>query len=247
MTQISAAVARCPAGTTLVFKLRPGTNSARRLPLAPANQIASQRAGQCANQTVNEEHLLVARAKSGQADAFGELYKRHQQQAYGTALRILRNEHDAEDAVQRAFQRALVNLRRFRGDSTFSTWLMRIVINDALMQLRQRRSREPLQTESIDAPRSEGGVEAVDAGPTPEEILCAGERRTTLLQAVGTLRNSLKVVILQGELQGLTSVETAQRLGLSVAAVKTRTFHARRIAAKASQINLRDAERTGRA
>jgi len=91
-----------------------------------------------------DELWLVAKAKSGHEDAFGELYKRHRVKAHRTALRILRNQQDAEDAVQRAFQRALVNLERFREDSTFSTWLTRIAINEALMLLRQRRTREPL-------------------------------------------------------------------------------------------------------
>src|SRR5262249_41656215 len=93
---------------------------------------------------LRDERWLVARAKSGHKDAFAELYERHRPKAYCTALRILRNQQDAEDAVQRAFQRALVNLERFREDSTFSTWLTRITINEALMVLRQRRTTEPL-------------------------------------------------------------------------------------------------------
>jgi len=95
------------------------------------------------NEDACDECWLVAKAKSGHEDAFGELYKRHKLKAHCTALRILRNQQDAEDAVQRAFQRALVNLERFREDSTFSTWLTRIAINEALMLLRQRRPREP--------------------------------------------------------------------------------------------------------
>src|SRR6266481_2091251 len=66
-----------------------------------------------------DEGWLVAKAKSGHEGALGELYKRHQPRTYRTALRILRKQQDAEDAVQMAFQRALVNLQRFREDSTF--------------------------------------------------------------------------------------------------------------------------------
>ena len=73
------------------------------------------------NEDSCDERWLVAKAKSGHQDGFGELYKRHQRKAYRTAFRILRNHQDAEDAVQRAFQRALVNLQRFREDSTFRT------------------------------------------------------------------------------------------------------------------------------
>ena len=86
------------------------------------------------------ELLLVAKAKSGHSGAFGELYERHREKIYRSAFRILRNRQDAEDAVQRAFQKAFTNLRRFREDSSFSTWVTRIGINEALMLLRKRRA-----------------------------------------------------------------------------------------------------------
>jgi RNA polymerase sigma-70 factor (ECF subfamily) len=203
------------------FELQPKVNATRGLPL-----VAGGLEGIC------EEHSLVAKAKSGHDDAFGELYKRHRRKAYCTALRVLRNQQDAEDAVQRAFQRALVNLQRFREDSTFSTWLTRIVFNEALMLLRQRRAQEPLHQNSVDATEGDGSVEIADGGPTPEEILCESERRTALLQAIGRLRENLRIVVLHRELQGLTSAETARRLGLTVSAVKARTFHARRFLRK---------------
>ncbi len=203
-----------------VCELQPRVNAVRGVPLAVGNQ------------SIYDEHTLVAKAKSGHDDAFGELYKCHQRKAYCTALRILRNQQDAEDAVQRAFQRALVNLQRFREDSTFSTWLTRIVVNEALMLLRQRRTREPLHENSLHAAQGGGGVEIADGRPTPEEILCESERRATLRQAIAELRENLRVVVLHRELQGLTSAETARRLGLTVSAVKARTFHARRFLRK---------------
>jgi RNA polymerase sigma-70 factor (ECF subfamily) len=202
------------------FEIQPEVNPVRGLPLTAGIQ------------GIGDEHSLVAKAKSGHDDAFGELYKRHRRKAHCTALRILRNQQDAEDAVQRAFQRALVNLQRFRGDSTFSTWLTRIVVNEALMLLRQRRTREPLHENSVDAAEADGSVEIADGGPTPEEILCESERHGALHQAIGRLRENLRVVVLHRELQGLTSAETALRLGLTVSAVKARTFHARRFLKK---------------
>ncbi|MGA2810481.1 MAG: sigma-70 family RNA polymerase sigma factor [Candidatus Acidiferrum sp.] len=194
-----------------------------------------------AAQGLCEEHLLVAKAKSGDDDAFGELYKRHQRKAYRTALRILRNQQDAEDAAQRAFQRALVNLQRFRENSTFATWLTRITINEALMLLRQRRARGPLCNDGADTEQGDGVVELADGGPTPEEILCESERRTVLLQAIGRLRKDLRVVVLHRELKGLTSAETARRLGLTVSAVKARTFRARRFLRKHLERSARSA------
>jgi RNA polymerase sigma-70 factor (ECF subfamily) len=220
MTQTSATAARGQEGGTFGFEFQPRVNAVRGLPLLLGNQ------------GVSDEHALVAKAKSGQDDAFGELYKRHQRKAYRTAHRILRNQQDAEDAVQRAFQRALVNLQRFREDSTFSTWLTRIVVNDSLMLLRQRRRREPLQENSANDEQDDRGLEIADGRPTPEDILCESECRATVRQAVAGLRESLRVVVLQGELQGLTSAETARHLGLTVSAVKARTFHARRFLRK---------------
>ena len=75
-------------------------------------------------------------------------------------------------------------------------------------------------------------MEIADGGPTPEEILCETERRAVLLQAIGRLRNNLRIVVLHRELKGLTSAETARLLGLTVTAVKARTFHARRFLRK---------------
>lgn len=189
------------------------------------------------SQDLREEGWLVARAKSGHDDAFGELYERHRLKAYSTAHRILRNQQDAEDAVQRAFQRALVNLERFREDSTFSTWLTRIAINEALMLLRQRRTGEPVYENGADAEQGEGVLEIADGRPTPEEIFCESERRAVLLQAIGRLRKNLRIVVLYRELKGLTSSETARLLGLTVSAVKARTFHARRVLRKLLERN----------
>jgi DNA-directed RNA polymerase specialized sigma24 family protein len=80
---------------------------------------------------------LVAQAKSGCATAFGQLYERHRVQVYHPIFRVLRHREDAEDALQRCFQRAFTNLARFRGDAKFSTWVTRIAINEALMILRR--------------------------------------------------------------------------------------------------------------
>ena len=184
--------------------------------------------GSMAKAAAIDERLLVAEARSGSSSAFAELYERHRPGIHRRALGILRNQQDAEDAVQRSFQRAFTNLRRFRGDSTFSTWLTRIAINEALMLLRQRRTNTlPLESGS-DGDYESSAFNLVDKGSTPEEALAAKELRDTVMEAISHLRKSLRTVVLLRELRGLTSVETAQHLGLSVAAVKARAFHARR-------------------
>jgi RNA polymerase sigma-70 factor (ECF subfamily) len=175
-----------------------------------------------------DERLLVAQAKAGHTTAFGELYERHRLRIYRTALRILRNQEDAEDSAQKSFQRAFTNLGRFREDSTFSTWLTRIAINEALMLLRQRRSHPSFSQRNSHGDEKLSSLDLRDDGPSPEEILGKNELRATVTQAISYLRESLRAVVLLRELQGLTSSETAQRLGLSVGAVKARSFHARR-------------------
>jgi RNA polymerase sigma-70 factor, ECF subfamily len=206
--------------TMFVSKLQPKVNTNRGLPIASTHQ------GE------RDERLLIADAKSGHGDAFGELYKRHHHKAYRSALRILRNQQDAEDAVQRAFHRALVNLQCFREDSTFSTWLTRIVINESLMLLRQRRTQQPLHENGLDAVQIDDWPGIANHAPTPEEILCENERRAALHRAIRRLRNKHRIVVFHREFQGLTNVETARRLGLTVSAVKARTFHARRFLRK---------------
>ena len=176
----------------------------------------------------HEDRMLVAEAKSGDAGAFGELYERHRSRIYRASLRILRNEQDAEDAVQRCFQRAFVNLSRFREDSGFSTWVTRIAINEALMMLRQRRPDTQLPRNDNAGPGEYSSVDLSDHRPTPEQALAQLELRSSVIHAVSKLRHNLRVVVLLHELYGLTTAETARRLGLSVAAVKARNFHARR-------------------
>jgi RNA polymerase sigma-70 factor, ECF subfamily len=175
-----------------------------------------------------DERLLVAEAKSGCSNAFGELYERHRLRICRTAFRILRNQEDAEDAAQRAFQSAFVNLARFREDSTFSTWVTRIATNEALLLLRQRRPNTPPLEGNSDGDDVHSVFDLTDKGPTPEEILAEKELCTAVIQAISHLREKLRTVVHLRELQELTSTETARRLDLTVSAVKARVFHARR-------------------
>ena len=176
----------------------------------------------------DDDRLLVAQAKSGCVRAFGALYERHRSKIYRVALRIVRNRPDAEDAVQRTFQRAFTSLVQFRENSSFSTWLTRIAINEALMMLRQRRKTIALIETENDDTHIRPLLDFPDGQPTPEQALAQTELRSAVIQAISKLRHNLRVVILLHEVHGLTSVEIARRLGLSVAAVKARTFHARR-------------------
>lgn len=194
------------------------------------------------------ERGLVADAKRGASSAFGELYERYRAKIYRCALGILRNREDAEDAVQRAFQRAFINLDGFRENSTFSTWLTRIAINEALMLLRQRRLTTHLFETRNDDIKAIAAFDLADNRPTPEQALADTELRTVLTRAISRLRGTLQSVVVLRELQGLTSAETAQRLGLSVPAVKARVFHARRHLRRHLRLNcrVRDSLKRGR-
>lgn len=178
--------------------------------------------------TSTDEQLLVAQAKAGHSGAFGELYERYQLKLYHSAFRILRNRQDAEDAVQRSFQRAFTRLTGFREDSTFSTWMTRIATNEALMLLRQRRIPSSIFQTQKDDVNETWELDAADPRPTPEQALAQNELRDLVTRAISHLRGNLRSVFLLRELQELSSAETAQRLRLPVSAVKARLFHARR-------------------
>jgi RNA polymerase sigma-70 factor, ECF subfamily len=194
-------------------------------PLAEPREIIHLTAAKSAP---TDERLLVSQAKSGCPHSFGELYERHRPRTYRTILRILGNHQDAEDAVQRTFQRAFTNLDRFREDSTFPTWVTRIAINEALMLLRQKRPLRSISHCGNGDVETPSAFDPPDDHPTPEQLLTMTELQTALLQAISGLRENVRSVVLLKELQGLTSAETARRLGLTVSAVKARLFHARR-------------------
>ncbi len=187
----------------------------------------------CASDATSEddhfdERNRVAQARAGDSNAFNELYERHLPKILRTTYRMLRNKEDAEDAAQRSFQRAFSNLQRFRGESTFSTWLTRIAINEALMMLRRRRTDQRLFESDTHDEVESPVLRLADKGPTPEESLAANERRIVVMQAISKLRKNLRTVVVLGEFHGLSSAEIAAKLGVTVAAVKARIFHARR-------------------
>src|SRR5438477_12892471 len=103
------------------------------------------------------ERVLVAKAQAGNEEAFTELVRRHSGQVYGLSLNMLRNREDAEDNLQNVLVKAFQHIDRFEGNSQFSTWLVRITINEALMKLRQRNSERmsayQAMVPNVDQPR----------------------------------------------------------------------------------------------
>jgi RNA polymerase sigma-70 factor, ECF subfamily len=174
------------------------------------------------------EEQLIAAAKSGRRAAFGELCERHMKQVSCVTRRIMPNREDVEDVVQDCFLNAFVHLKDFEGRSRFATWLTRIAINAALMKLRKKRG---LQEVPMDEPNSSfepvAQREFRDGAPDPEESCSLRERKRIVVSAISGLRPRARNVVELIHLQEHSIRETAQILGISTAAVKTRMFHAK--------------------
>jgi len=176
-----------------------------------------------------EDALLVAAAKTGDARAFELLVKRHEGKIFLLAQRMTRNREDAEDVVQQSFQKAFIHLKKFEGESLFSTWLTRVAINEALMLLRRKRgSREVPAAESNAEDGTVVPLDIPDLGPNPEDGCLEREQERILSAAVHELTPGMRKAIELRELGELSTGETAQVMGLSVGAVKARVFHGRR-------------------
>ena len=175
------------------------------------------------------DEVLVSAAKNGNQRAFEVLVERHQQRMLAFARRYTRVREDAEDVVQQTFQKAFIHLNKFQGKSSFSTWLTRIAINEALMLVRQGRAlREIPVDDSNDHGAAASATEIADASPDPETSYLRRERVQILSETLGNLRPGMRKAIELRELAELSTEETARRMGISVAAVKARIFHARK-------------------
>jgi RNA polymerase sigma-70 factor, ECF subfamily len=174
------------------------------------------------------EKQLIAAAKSGRRAPFGELCERHMKQVSCVTRRIVRNREDAEDAAQECFLNAFVHLKDFDGRSRFATWLTRIAINAALMKLRKNRgAREVPMDEPNPSSEPVAQREFRYHAPDPEESCSLRERERIVKSAVSGLRPRARNVVELIHLQEHSIRETAQILGISTGAVKTRMFHAK--------------------
>ena|SRR6266403_1775302 len=175
------------------------------------------------------EQMLVVAAKNGDEQAFETLFKRHRQKILRIVLRYAHVREDAEDIVQQSFQKAFVHLHKFEGKSSFSTWLTRIAINESLMLLRHGRAlREVSVDDHSEAEGNAASLEMSDSSPDPETSYLRRERAQILSATIRNLRPGMRKAIELRELAELSTEETARRMGVSVAAVKGRLFHARK-------------------
>src|SRR6201987_2321478 len=179
-------------------------------------------------QGTTREQELIAQVQRGQTGLVYELVRPYERRVYAAALAILRNEADAEDAAQEAMLKALANLRQFRAEARFSTWLIQITVNEALMRRRRERTR---MTEAIEDNRDDGGEytprDFADWREIPSEALERKEVRQKLAEALASLDRKYREVFLLRAMGQLNIQETADALGISVASVKTRLLRAR--------------------
>jgi len=172
---------------------------------------------------------LVAAAKNENREAFEILVERHARRVFFAARRMTRTREDAEDVAQQSFQKAFIHLRQFEGKSSFSTWLTRIAINEALILLRKSRGlREVLINDLTEGEETLFALEISDSGPNPEDSYSQRERQRILFLALNELPHGMRKAIQLRELGERSTEETARIMGISAGAVKTRLFHGRR-------------------
>ena len=171
---------------------------------------------------------LVHAAKNGDVSAVEQLVGRYDRKLRRIAQHVTHNREDAQDAVQEAFLKAFQHLAQFREDSQFSTWLIRITVNQSLMKLRKQRSvREVSLDEDFQTDGDILPIEVADWAPNPEERYRTSELRDILAKILEDLQPILRTVFVLRDIEGLSIVQTAEVLDLSHNAVKARLWRAR--------------------
>ncbi|MBL0157265.1 MAG: sigma-70 family RNA polymerase sigma factor [Bryobacterales bacterium] len=170
---------------------------------------------------------LVVMAQGGDNVAFTELVERHQPTCKRLALSILRDQSDAEDEVQNALWKAYEHLGQFQQDAKFSTWLSRIVVNQCLMRLRKDRRAKFLYLDEGVAGEEVVTLDLPDLAETPEEALAHLEIGTVLKTEINRIPPMLRDVFLLRDVEELPMPDVASRLGITIAAAKSRLLRAR--------------------
>jgi len=177
---------------------------------------------------VFDESALVARAREGDTEAFNQLVTRYERKIYRLARHITNSDEDAEDVLQETFLKAYEHLPGFQGQSKFYTWIVRIAVNEALMKLRKRRNDKsvPLD-EPVDTGEDTVTREIAVWEENPEQKFSREELGTILNEAVESLRPAFRTVFVLRDIEELSTEETAEALGISIPAVKSRLLRAR--------------------
>ncbi len=166
---------------------------------------------------------IVSHILAGEIDLFAIIMRRYNARLYRVTFSILRDEAEAEDAMEEAYVRAYQHLDQFAGLAKFSTWLTRIAVNEALARKRHSRRHESLD----DTDEEHSGRELVCPAPNPEQVFARREVATSLESAILALPENYRLVFVVREVHELSVAETAECLGLSEENVKIRLYRAR--------------------
>lgn len=169
------------------------------------------------------DNEIVRRVVAGETALFELIMRRHNQRIYRTVRGIIRDESEAEDVMQQAYVNAYAHLAQFEERASFSTWLTRIAINEAFARVRPRALR---LADDI----NESVMEEISSKePDPEQLASAAELRRMVEAEVAALPESYRVVLMLREIEGLSTTEVSETLGVSEDVVKTRLYRAREI------------------
>jgi RNA polymerase sigma-70 factor (ECF subfamily) len=173
---------------------------------------------------------LVRWILAGETGLFELLMRRYNQRLYRAARAILRDDAEAEDVTQDAWVRAYQHLRQFEGRASFSTWLTRIGVHEALSRLRRRSRKEEIDgmTES----RRDSLDSILTSASTPEQLASNNEARNLLEQAIDSLPDAYRETFVLRDVEGMSTAETAESLSISEENVKTRLHRARALLRK---------------
>jgi RNA polymerase sigma-70 factor (ECF subfamily) len=175
-----------------------------------------------------DESQLVVQSREGDRTAFNELVRRYEGKIFRLAQHITQNREDAEDVLQETFLKAYEHLDQFKGDSKFYTWIVRIAVNQALMKLRRRKSDKSVSIdETIDTGEDTVTREIAAWEEDPEQRFSREELGGILDTAVQSLEPLYRSVFVLRDIEELSTEETAEALGLSIPAVKSRLLRAR--------------------
>lgn len=175
-----------------------------------------------------QEKQLIERSRKGDVAAFDKLVRRYERTVYNVAYRLSGSQDDASDIAQEAFVRAWNNLKSFRGEAQFSTWIHRIVTNVFLDDRKKKRSRPTTSLdESVELDENSITRQFEDSAPGPEAMMEGEERRLILEKAILTLPEAQRVMIVMYHNQGLAYEEIAELTQLPIGTVKSRLNRAR--------------------
>ena len=188
---------------------------------------------------------VVKRVLAGDRGMFEILMRRHNQRAYRVARAVLKHEDEVEDVMQQAYINAFAHLSQFQERSQFSTWLTRIVLNEAFGRRRKMRTAESILERSAGNDDRGVSMDTIQSPqPDPERQAYAQELHRVLERAVDTLPDAYRTVFMLRDVEGLSTSETGDGLGLGDEAVKTRLHRARVMIRRAVTAQIGDAAAT---